>query len=102
MRIISKKKIRDFYEANAQSEIPLTEWFYTMQLANSKNFHELKLIFNSADVVKGYTIFNIGGDSYRLIAAIHYNTQFCYVREIWAHAEYSKPHNQAKIQRGEL
>jgi hypothetical protein len=28
MRIISKKKLRDFYEVNVQSEIPLTEWFY--------------------------------------------------------------------------
>lgn len=52
--------------------------------------------------VCGYTIFNIGGNNYRLITAIHYNTQLCYIREIWTHSEYSKPYNQIKLQRGRL
>ncbi|EKD92280.1 MAG: hypothetical protein ACD_29C00086G0001 [uncultured bacterium] len=59
-------------------------------------------MFNSVDFVNGYTIFNIGGDNYRLTAAIHYNTQRCYIRAIWTHGEYSKPYNQAKLRRGEL
>ncbi|MBS0351827.1 MAG: type II toxin-antitoxin system HigB family toxin [Proteobacteria bacterium] len=62
----------------------------------------MKKHFNSVDFVNGYTIFNIGGNNYRLITAIHYNAQHCYIREIWTHAEYSKTYNQVKLKRGEL
>lgn len=102
MRIISKKKIRDYSKDNAQAELPLIEWYMTMQASNARSLNELKKIFNSVDSVYGYTIFNIGGNNYRLITAIHYNTQHCYIRTIWTHAEYSKPYNQAKLKRGEL
>ena len=102
MRIISKKKIRDFSKNNSQAELPLTEWYMKMRTCNAKNLSEMKKNFNSVDFVYGYTVFNIGGNNYRLIAAVHYNTRHCYIREIWAHAEYSKPYNQTKLKRGKL
>lgn len=102
MRVISKKKIRDFVKDNAQAELPLTEWYYKMHALSAKNISELKSTFNSIDAVYDYTIFNIGGNNYRLIAAIHYNTQHCFIREIWTHAEYSKPRHQDKLRRGQL
>ncbi|MBS0352118.1 MAG: type II toxin-antitoxin system HigB family toxin [Proteobacteria bacterium] len=102
MRIISKKKIRDYCKDNTQAELPLIEWVIKMRPGQIKNLGELKKKFNSVDFVRGYTIFDIGGNSYRLITAIHYNTQCCYIREIWTHVEYSKPYNQAKLKRGEL
>jgi mRNA interferase HigB len=102
LRIISKKKIRDYSKANAQAECPLIEWYYTMKASAANNLNELRKEFNSVDAVHGYTIFNIGGNHYRLITATHYNTQHCYIRTIWTHAEYSKPFNQAKLKRGQL
>ncbi|RAP37323.1 hypothetical protein B1207_03875 [Legionella quinlivanii] len=102
MRVISKKKLRDFYMQNTQSEIPLIEWYYKMKSCNAKNIYELKALFNSVDPVHGYTVFNIGGNNYRLITAIHYNSERCYIRACWTHAEYSKKFNQDKLKRGEL
>lgn len=102
MRIISKKKIRDFSEENANTELPLLEWYLKIVVANPKNLTELKKIFNSVDSVNGYTIFDIGGNNYRLITAIHYNKQICYIRTIWTHAEYSKRYNQEKLRGGKL
>jgi mRNA interferase HigB len=102
LRVISKKKIRDYIKNNVQAELPLTEWYMKMRACHVKNLSEMKKSFNSVDFVNGYTIFNIGGNNYRLITAIHYNTQHCYIREIWTHAEYSKPYNQVKLKRGEL
>lgn len=102
MRIISKKKLRDYYSNNAQAEIPLTEWYFKMKASSAMNINELRMVFNSVDPVNGYTIFNIGGNNYRLITAIHYNKQYCFIRAIWTHAEYSKRSNQEKLQRGEL
>ncbi len=102
MRIISKSKIRNYSKENAQAKLPLTEWYFKMQSTKAVNINELRTVFNSVDSVFDYTIFNIGGNSYRLITAIHYNTQLCYIREIWTHSEYNKPYNQAKLHRGKL
>jgi len=102
LRIISKKKLRDYYLINKQAEIPLSEWYYKMKETNASNIYELKCVFNSIDPVHGYTIFNIGGNNYRLVAAIHYNTQTCYIRSIWRHAEYDKQGNKEKLKRGDL
>ena len=102
MRIISKRKIRDYIKNNAQSELPLTEWYLKMMVCNSRNFNGLRETFNSVDYVSGYTVFNVGGNNYRLMAAVHYNTQLCYIRAIWTHAEYSKFSNQEKLKRGNL
>ncbi len=87
LRIISKKKIRDYLKDNAQAELPLVEWSMKMQETDVKDINLLREKFNSVDAVHGYTVFNIGGNSYRLITAIHYNRQLCYIRTIWTHAE---------------
>jgi mRNA interferase HigB len=102
VRIISKKKLRDYYKENTQSELPLTEWYFKMKHSEAANMNELKRHFNFIDYVNGYTIFDIGGNNYRLITAIHYNSQCCYVRAVWTHAEYSKHYNQLKLERGDL
>lgn len=102
MRVISKKKIRSYSKDNVQAELPLAEWYITMQATDAKTLTELRKKFNSVGHVHGYTIFNVGGNNYRLIIAIHYNTQRCYIRAIWTYAEYNKPYNQAKLKRGEL
>jgi mRNA interferase HigB len=102
VRIISKKKIREYSKDNVQASLPLTEWYMKMLACDAKTFAEMKKKFNGVDFVYDYTIFDIGGNNYRLITAIHYNTQLCYIREIWTHAEYSKPYNQIKLKRGEL
>jgi mRNA interferase HigB len=102
LRIISKKKLLEYYTENTQATVPLTEWYYKMKFCNAQNINALRDIFNSVDTVYGYTIFNIGGNNYRLITAVHYRVRRCYIRACWTHAEYSKLSNQEKLKRGEL
>ena len=40
------------------------------------------------DYVFPLVVFDIGGNKFRLIASIHFNTKICYVRHILTHAEY--------------
>jgi mRNA interferase HigB len=49
---------------------------------------ELRRIFPHADQVDRLTVFNIGGNKARLIAAVHYNRRKVYIRAVLAHAEY--------------
>ena len=46
------------------------------------NFAHLRETFPSADQVGQLTVFNIGGNKVRLIAAIHYNRGKIYVRAV--------------------
>ena len=90
MRIISKKALRDFWALHAEAESPLRNWFEVVTAADFGNFNDVRNTFPSADWVQGLVVFNIGGNNYRLIAAIHFNTQRVYVRRVLTHADYSK------------
>lgn len=45
-------------------------------------------MFPWADQVGKLTVFNIGGNKVRLIAAIHYNRQKVYIQAVLTHSEY--------------
>ena len=88
MRIISNKTLRDFAELHPQAADALQNWRKKLESSSPRSFAELKQIFNSVDKVGNYYVFNIAGNRYRLIAAIHFNTQTVYIRSIFTHGEY--------------
>ena len=88
--MISKKKVSDFIEGNVESKASLENRYRIVSKSDFGNFSDLRLTFPSADQVSDLTVFNISGNKYRLIAAIHYNRQILYVRDILSHAEYNK------------
>jgi mRNA interferase HigB len=68
----------------------LTGWRNTVEAADWKNPAELKKTFGKASIVGGQTVFNIGGNKYRLIARVNYRTQKVFVLEILTHAKYDR------------
>ncbi len=64
----------------------LEDWYHKARQGSAASFTELKQPFASADYVDGATIFDVGGNRYRLAAVIHYNTQRIYVRHVMTHA----------------
>jgi len=54
------------------------------------NFADVRSGFPSADQVGKLTVFNISGNKYRLIAAIHFNRSIVYVRAVLTHDEYDQ------------
>lgn len=73
MRVTSRSAIREFVKKHANSESPLDKWYRLMKRHNFDSFVDLRRMFPSADQVGKLTVFNIGGNNFRLIAAIHYN-----------------------------
>jgi len=88
MRI--REKVSDFIDGNLESRASLENWYGIVSKSNFGSFSELRMTFPSADQVSDLTVFNISGNKFRLIAAIHYNRQILYVRDILSHAEYNK------------
>ena len=90
MHVISKKKLREFWEEHARSQAPLEQWYQVAKNAEWESFDDVRQTFNTADQVDRFTVFNIGGNKYRLIAVIHFNRGKLYVRHVLTHAEYDE------------
>jgi mRNA interferase HigB len=59
-----------------------------MKRNNFYSFAQLRAMFPQADQVNNLTVFNIGGNKVRLVAAIHYNRRRVYIRAVLTHPEY--------------
>lgn len=90
MRIISKRKLKEFWLKHPQAEVPLNDWFKIITNNTFENLVDLKATFPSADLVGNLIVFNISGNKFRLITAIHFNTGMVYVRDVLTHAGYDK------------
>ncbi len=90
MHIISKKKLKEFWEKHPEAKPNLQTWYKITKKARWTNFVDLRQVFPSADLVNNFTIFNISGNNYRLIALVDYQYQEIYIRYILTHAEYDK------------
>lgn len=92
MHVISQKALREFTKEHADAAAPLSAWLKLVRRGRFRSFAELKRTFASVDLVptkgRDLHIFNIGGNKYRLVAAVHFNTQRLFVRHILTHPEY--------------
>lgn len=89
--VISSKKLVGFGGIHTDVKKELDIWYH--MIANNE-FYEpiaLKQVFRSADILPGdRVVFNIKGNSYRIIGKIKYATQTMFIRFIGTHAEYDK------------
>ena len=90
MHIITRKRLNEFAQRHPNTKVSLEHWYRLMKRGNFRSFAELHTAFSHADQVKNLTVFNIGGNKARLIAAIHYNRQKIYIRAVLTHDEYDR------------
>ena len=89
MRIIKKASLIAFWEIHNSAKAPLTSWYKITLASQFKDFNDLKKSFGQVDYVESRYIFNIGS-GYRLVVAIHFNTQKVFIRDVLTHAEYDR------------
>ena len=89
MRVISNKTLKEFSAIHPQADIALQAWRQIIESREFGSFSDLKQVFNSVDRVDDFYIFNIGGNKYRLIAAIHFDKSRLFIRHVFTHAEYN-------------
>ena len=86
MRIISKKKLKEFWEAYPDSKESLVAWHAEVKHASWQNPAEIKGQYGSASILKdSRVVFNICGNKYRLIVKINYPSSVVYVRFVGTH-----------------
>lgn len=90
MHVITRKRLNEFAQLHPDTKNALVQWYKLIKQNEFATFVELREIFPSADLVGKLTVFNIGGNKVRLIAAIHYNRKKVYIRAVLTHAEYDE------------
>ncbi len=95
MRIIKRSTLVKYWEKNPQAESGLTQWFKLTKAAGWKSIQDARATFPHADPVtveskRTVVVFNISGNKYRLITAIHYDRQKVFTLMVLTHAEYNK------------
>lgn len=90
MHIITRKRLNEFAEKFPETNNALADWYRLMKQNDFDSIAEIRQLFPSADKVGKLTVFNIGGNKVRLIAAIHYNRKKIYIRAVLTHEEYNE------------
>lgn len=91
MRVITEEPLKRYIERFPDTETALQSWLKTVKKAQWKNFADVKRDFNTADSVGNqHYVFNIRGNSHRLIVVIKFTIHWVYIRFIGTHKEYDK------------
>jgi mRNA interferase HigB len=90
MKLISNKALRDFSAIYPSAENPLQNFRQLIEQGTYNSFGDLKTTFAAVDKVGERYVFNIGGNKFRLIAAIAFVPQLFWVKAVLTHAEYDK------------
>lgn len=96
MLIAGEGKITAFGEKHKKAAKPLSDWLEIVEQAEWKHSVDMKKHFKSANILGSQTIFNIGGNKYRLIALISYKIKRVWVQYVLTHEEYDKGAWKAK------
>jgi mRNA interferase HigB len=90
MHVISEKKLREFWAVHPEAEAPLRAWNRVAGQAEWERFADVREAYPSADQVGKFTVFNIGGNKFRLIVVVHFNRGKLYVRHVLTHKDYDE------------
>ena len=90
MRVISNKRLVDFAALHPEAATALKVWRKCVESNAIAHFADLKSLFRSVDRVGKFCVFDICGNRFRLIAAVHFDRQLLFVRHVLTHTEYDR------------
>jgi mRNA interferase HigB len=109
VNVIALRTLRAFWRKHPEAETSLRVWHKLLTKTEPQNFHELKDTFNSdpgppgaavgsrsADYSDPYTIFDVGGNNYRVIVVMVYLGRAAFIKKVFTHPEYMKWNAQRK------
>ena len=90
-RIFAKSALRKYWEINPDTEQYLKTWYDTAMNSVWKSPNDVKQTYAHASILKDNRIvFNVKGNSYRLVAKFNFEKQWIFIRFIGTHQEYDK------------
>jgi mRNA interferase HigB len=91
VRVISSSTLREFWQTHTDAEQALRAWYAEVAAAIWTQPSEIKASYRTASLLGNRrVVFNIKGNRYRLVAAIHYEHQIVYVKFVGTHSQYDQ------------
>jgi mRNA interferase HigB len=91
MRIISRKRLREFWEKHPDVRQPLQAWYDDVKHATWKSTADIKDVYRNASFLgNNRVVFNLKGNTYRLVVAIRYKHGIVFIRFVGNHQEYDR------------
>ena len=97
MRVIARSTLSTFVDSmsghkdKTAVDAALRAWYHEVQSANWRNSADVKKSFATASIVDAErVVFNIKGNSYRLVTAIDYERQVVFIKWLGSHADYDR------------
>ncbi|RZJ12178.1 MAG: type II toxin-antitoxin system HigB family toxin [Rubrivivax sp.] len=89
MNIVSKTRLKDFWEVHPLARSPLEHWHGVVSKASWSCFSDVRNTCASADLVgKNLVVFNVHGNHYRVVAGLSYSLSCVYIKHVLTHSEY--------------
>ena len=89
MNIITRRTILYYINEYPPAANSLKNWYDEFSKTEYKSFNELKNTYGNASVIaNNRVVFNIKGNSFRLIISINFTKQAAYIIWFGTHAEY--------------
>ena len=90
-RIVAKSTLREFWKKHSDSEQYLKTWYETAKSSNWTSPNDVKNTYVNASILKdNRVVFNIKGNSYRLVVKFNYERQWAFIRFVGTHPDYDK------------
>ncbi len=93
MRIIAKSRLRKYWEkpGNEKAQPFLTEWYHFCKKQKWATPQDVKNTFSHASIVaENRVVFNVKGNSYRVVCAMDYQRQAMFIKFVGTHKEYDE------------
>tara|TARA_R100001015_G_C4619810_1_gene176616 strand:+ start:69 stop:383 length:315 start_codon:yes stop_codon:yes gene_type:complete len=91
LRIISRRKLREFWEEHSSARDAIESWYAFLNANDFVSPNQLRKVFNHVDFIgDGICIFNIKGNDFRLITHMMYQWNVVFILWIGTHADYDK------------
>lgn len=102
MNVLAPRTLRAFVERYPEADEPLRDWYNYLRRIEPQHFAELKTHFNSVDAARTKEdlivfIFDIGGNKYRVVCSINFNSSIAYIKLILTHDEYTQWNKQGRL-----
>jgi mRNA interferase HigB len=91
MRVIAKSILRNFWLEHNDCQEQLKAWYNEAEKSTWVSPMDIKIDYPSASILPdNRVVFDIKGNSYRLIVKINYKFGIVWIRFIGTHSEYDK------------
>lgn len=91
MRVLSRKMLRQFWEKHPDARQALQAWYVDVKHAHWKSPSDIKNVYQSASFLSNNrVVFNIKGNTYRVIVIVLYKHGKVYIRFVGTHKDYSR------------